>query len=69
MCLYLGIVVCYSICSNYALGRKAMDNTDCYEEDAAGSIMEKFYVDYFLKTVSDKEYAADLINRICAAVR
>ena len=42
MCLYLDRAVCYFSCSKYTLGRKAVDNTDCYGEDAADSIMEKF---------------------------
>ena len=49
---------------NWALKETAVDNTDCYGEDAVNSFIQNYYIDDLLGSVSDEEYAADHLERI-----
>ena len=50
--------------SRYPLTKAAVNNKNCYRNDAAASIMKNFHVNDLLKSVEDEEYAKDLIKRI-----
>lgn len=51
-------------CSNYALLKAAIENSNGYENDATAVIIKTFYVDDLLKSVEDQKYAIDLIRKI-----
>ena len=50
--------------SCYALRRIAVSNTNYCGKDTADSVMRNFYINDFLRSVSDEEYAADLMSWI-----
>ena len=50
-------------CSNYALLKAAIENSNGYENDVTAVIIKTFYVDDLLKSVEDQKYAIDLIRK------
>lgn len=46
----------------YAVRRNAFSNTNYCGKDTADSVMRNFYINDLLRSVSDEEYAADLIS-------
>ena len=51
-------------CSNYALGRTAVDNGSIFGKDASEALLKNFYVDDLLKSSKDVESAKELVKDV-----